>query len=159
MDEKEAKNDSEGMLYELAYILDSGLPEEHLAEQVSHLTMAIEKHGGAIVLSDNPKMRTLAYTIEKSMGGKRAKYNSGYFGWIKFTMIPAEVPALESLVKSTPTIIRHMIIHTVKATAPYVARKPRAEGDKDTNTPKPTEAELDKEVENLIASTSPVASV
>ena len=161
MDEKDNDNDKEPQLYELAYILDPGIAEEHLAEHAGKITGVIEKHKGALVLADNPKLRGLAYSIERATGGKRQKFNQGYFGWVKFTVSPTAVPMIEKEVKAMTEVIRDMLIHTVKSVAPYVPRKPRAtesvEGDKPLE--KPTEAELDKEVDELIASTVPTANV
>src|SRR3989338_9142659 len=148
----------EPMLYELAYILDPGIAEERLAEHAGKITGVIEKHKGALVLADNPKLRGLAYTIERATGGKRQKYNQGYFGWIKFTATSSAVVEIEREIKQRTEVIRHMLIHTVKSVAAYVPRRPadapRADtGDKPVE--KLTEAELDKEVDDLIASTGP----
>ena len=142
-------------LYELAYILEPGVPEDKLPEYAGKITGLIEKHGGSIVLADNPKIRTLAYTIERATGGKRQKFNQGYFGWLKFNNTPDKIEQLENDVKGWSEVIRHMIIHTVKSVSTFVPRRrpdtPRGtEGE--TSMPKPTEAELEKEVEQLIAS-------
>ena len=151
----------EPKLYELAYILDPGIAEEHLAEHAGKVTGIIEKHGGTIVLVDNPKIRGLAYTIERATGGKRQKYNQGYFGWVKFTAVPGSIPEVEKEVKGMTEVIRHILIRTVKSVATYVPRRPAdavsAKGGSASGG-KPTEAELDKEVDELIASAAPAVA-
>src|SRR3989344_2956190 len=151
----------EPMLYELAYILDPGIAEERLAEHAGKITGVIEKHKGALVLADNPKLRGLAYTIERATGGKRQKYNQGYFGWVKFTVSPTSIPDIEKEVKGMTEVIRHILIHTFKSVPAYVPRRPadapRADSS-DKPVVKPTEAELDKEVDELIASAAPTAA-
>lgn len=162
MDAEDNKSTSpeagEANLYEVAYILDPMIPEEKLQEHAAKITSAIEEKGGMIVLADNPKLRALAYQIEKAVGGKRAKYKQGYFAWVKCMLTPKSAKALEGELKHVQEVVRSMIIHTVKASSTYVARKPRREGAVSGVGPlapveKPTEAELDKEVDTLLAST------
>lgn len=144
----------EGQLYELAYILDPGLSEERLVEQAGKITRAVEKHGGNVTLADNPKMRQLAYTIERAAGGKRRKFDRGYFGWVKFTASPSTVANIDAEAKLMSEVIRHMLIHTVKSASAFVARRrPSAEALGEAKTEeRPTEAQLDQQVEELIAS-------
>ena len=148
------QEDSEANLYELAYILEPQIAEENLPVETSKIVSAIEGRGGSVTLAENPHLRGLAYTIERSSGGKRSKYHQGHFGWIKFTMVPGEVPALATDLDHVNTIIRKLIIHSTKVNPPsFITRRTMRRSSPEITEHKATEAEIDKEVESLIAST------
>ncbi|HEY9582987.1 MAG TPA: 30S ribosomal protein S6 [Candidatus Paceibacterota bacterium] len=140
-------------LYELAYIVEPQIAEESLPAFVAQITAIIEAVGGVVTLSDNPKLRGLAYTIERSVGGKRQKYNQGHFGWMKFTAESTKIPDISLELGRLVPIIRKMIIHSPKPSRNLSSRRVPRKVASEAGV-KVTEAELDKEVETLIANVS-----
>jgi len=72
--------------YEVGYHLVSTISEDKVGPEIAKLRQAIESRSGSVVAEEWPKKTELAYTISRREGGKRAKYDSSYFGWIRFTM-------------------------------------------------------------------------
>jgi len=140
-------------MYELSFIIDPAIPEEALSEEVAKLTSIITSHGGSVIIADNPRLRNLAYTIEIARGGKRRKYTQGHFGWIKFNSGADKVEQIGVEVDKDSAVIRKLLIHGSIAPLP----SPRRSISRTTTEPeaKISEAEIDKEVEKLIAETTP----
>ena len=144
-------------LYELAYLLDPAIPEEGLGGSVDTLRGILDAKGVKVVVSEMPALRGLAYTISIAEGGKRAKYDRAYFGFMRFDGTTEVADALGSELKKNKEIVRFMLIHAPKGTVP--ARAPRVapgfRGVKNEQLPKekPSEEEIDKQVDELIAST------
>ena len=46
----------------------------------------VSSFGGEIISDEMPKMTGLAYSISKVISNVRSKFNTAYFGWIKFTI-------------------------------------------------------------------------
>ncbi|HEY4493318.1 MAG TPA: 30S ribosomal protein S6 [Candidatus Paceibacterota bacterium] len=153
MDDKDLDNEREKSLYELAYILEPELDEQASQQELARISSVIEKHGGATVLSESPKLRGLAYTIERSGGDKKRKFNQGYFGWMKFNIVGSILPELEKDLAHDSHIIRHLVMHATLASASPIRRVPR-KITPDVPVEKASEAEIDKEVEKLIESTT-----
>ncbi len=142
--------------YEIGYILNPAIAEERLAVEAATLVSVLEKHGASITLSDSPKLRGLTYTIERSLGGKREKFDQGYFGWTKFMADPLKLDGINAELKLNRDIIRHMIIHAnTKVSTRPPRRFPVKKSEAGTEE-KVSEEQIDKEVESLIASTSAV---
>ncbi len=94
----------------------------------------------------------------------RNKYDTGYFGWTKFSMSPEEVLELKKKLDLDPKIIRFLILKTVKENtiatkrfaykdtparrrAPVLAKK---EGEGEEVVPINKE-EVDKEIDAMVA--------
>ncbi|MEK7535633.1 MAG: 30S ribosomal protein S6 [Patescibacteria group bacterium] len=151
-------SDHEPQLYELAFILPPSIPEDAVAVEVTKITSILEGHGASIVISENPRLRGLAYTIERSSGGKREKFDQGYFGWTKFNILAENIPAIKTDLTHINTIIRDLLIHakpgTTSTTARRIPRHISISITPDMPIQKVSEAEIDKEVEKLIESAS-----
>lgn len=95
MSDKEIQNHDEGIrLYELGFNLVSSLPEEELDKEFNNLKQIITKNAKEIVKESDPTLIDLAYTISKNIESKNYKYDTAYFGWVKFN---AEAEALEKI--------------------------------------------------------------
>lgn len=159
MDEKEAK------IYELSYLATPTLSEEELPAKVGGLKEVISNLGGAFISEEYPKLIDLAYTMERVVANKRNKFGQGYFGWFKFEMDPASVLKLKGALDLDESIIRFLIIRTVRentlAPRARMAQNQKAEQRKKAvesengGTKEPiTEAEakeIDKRIDELVA--------
>lgn len=112
--EKQNETTDEVLVYELGYHALSSLSEEQLGAEVSKLKEHIAQAGGTVLAEEAPTMFRLAYTIVRSVGGKREKYDTSYFGWIKFELPFGVVSSLEAELNKRDTILRFLIIKTVR---------------------------------------------
>jgi len=104
----------ERRVYELGYHMVPTLTEEELQKEVEALRNAITELEGTIVSEGEPERMELAYTMIINDGGKNTKYDTSYFGWIKFDMDPAQLAHLQDeVIAFNKNIIRHLLIKTV----------------------------------------------
>lgn len=62
-----------------------------------------------------PHSERLAYTIrKKTVSGSYEKYDTAYFGWIKFEVTSSAVESIKKIVEIHPSVIRMLMISTVK---------------------------------------------
>jgi ribosomal protein S6 len=141
------------MNYELSFIFEPSITEADIPEYVGKLTELLDKSGAKVSYSETPRLRNLAYTIERAQGGKRFKFNQGYFGYLRFESEPASIEEIGKSVNALKFIIRSLLIHAPKKEV-ITPRVPRANKAKEEGVvAKVSEAEIEKEVDNLIAST------
>jgi ribosomal protein S6 len=159
-DENEIKGDAVGRVYELGYLLVSTLSEEEVPAIFGNLKELIASFGGVTISDEMPKMMTLAYAMVKVLANIRNKFNTAYFGWIKFTMDSGKVLELKKKLDLDPNIIRFLILKTVKentiAAKRFVRsdmrRRPKMEKGEENETVVPiNKEEIDKEIDALIA--------
>lgn len=113
-----------------------------------------------IIKSEAPRKMQLAFTIERSVAGKREKYNEAYFGFIKFATEPEKLPMLQEALRAERLVLRSIVISTVReditATRRAVFTSDRLEGQtlkKPASQPEAraevSEEELQKSIEAL----------
>ena len=110
--EKTAERD--GKVYEIGYLLVSSIPEEKVAGQVSAIKDILNKHKAEVVADESATLRPLAYTMVKKIGTVNRRFDSAYFGWIKFEAAPVEVRLIEKEVKEVESLLRLLLIHPVR---------------------------------------------
>ena len=153
---------SERQIYEIGFQIVPSVPEEKLGAQFSELKETIEKNGGSIISEETPKLKQLAYEMRKETAGKYQKYNTAYFGWVKFEVLPEGSLKIGEAFKTNGSTLRHLLIKTVRENTMTVPRIPfyrRTEAPKveDKKDEKPvekaevSEAELDKAIDAAIA--------
>lgn len=156
-DERTNPTDSRVKVYEVGYLLLPTIPEEHLGGEVDSIKSLIEKHEGAFITEDFPKLRPLAYTMKKANAGQNMKFDKAYFGWVKFEMNPGAIPVITRELEKNPNILRSMVINTVRENTMYTQKaifRPttEAQGENKDEEPKEkmSEEEIDKTIENLV---------
>lgn len=141
-------------LYEVGYHLVPTIAEDELNTKLGEIRTAITNMGGSVVSEGMPTRFSLAYTIVKRVGGKRLKYDTSHFGWIRFEALPAGMPALEETLTSLEGMLRFLITAIPKEE--FVA--PRSRSLLKKSPTKESIAEegavsdevLDKEIEKLV---------
>jgi ribosomal protein S6 len=108
-----------------------------------------------------PKKINLAYQMQKTLQNVINKFNSAYFGWVKFSMEPEKVLELKKKLDLDPNIIRLLIIKTVKENTiaakrfvhrDMLRRKPltmKKEGEEEAAPI--NKEEVDKEIDAMVA--------
>lgn len=149
-------------VYEVGYLVSSVVPEEKVAQEAGDVRSVIEKSGSYVISEELPRLRQLAYTIEKSVGGKNERHVSAYFGHIKFEISRDSVTEITKNLDANKAIIRYILLK-VPREIPVVHKpmfrsrveKPKIAdsevGDKEAPAKiTMTEAELDKTIEGLV---------
>jgi len=161
MTEKEGREDADTRVYELGYNIVSSIPEEKLAAEVAAIKDVLEKNGAVVISEDFPKLKHLTYTMTKVIGPKHSKYDTAYFGWVKFEILPESIETVKKTFEKSETILRFLIIKTVRESTLAVIKPPTYHSEpkpipgvtakKDGEIKSPvSEAELDKTIAELI---------
>jgi len=153
-------NNGETPVYELGFHLVPTVLEDGVAAIVEKVRATL---GDAEIINEQfPARMVLAYTIERSVQGKREKYQDAYFGFIKFALVREEVQAFQAKLRAIPEVLRFIVIETVREDMPAPRRaifssrqlegetikKPEAPAEKAAEV---SEEELDKSIDALVS--------
>ena len=112
MSDTEFKEEINERVYELGYLLAPTISEEDLPVSFCNLKELISSLGGVHISDEMAKMIPLAYPMVKVVSNVRNKFNTAYFGWIKFTMDSNKVLELKKHLDLDPNFIRFLILIT-----------------------------------------------
>lgn len=153
--------DLDARVYEVGYLLAPTIPEGEAPVVYNSLKELIASFDGEIISDEMPKMIGLAYAMPKVLQNVRHKFDTAYFGWIKFSMDPEKVLKLKKKLDLDLNFIRFLILKTVKentiATKRFVHRDVahrrlpvmRKKGGSEDAVPINKE-EIDKEIEAMV---------
>jgi ribosomal protein S6 len=157
------KNESIARVYELGYHIVSSVPEEKVPAEVDKIRSIIEKKGGTFIAEDFPKLRQLAYTMVKKIGSANHRFNEAHFGWIKFEIDPIALKDIKSALDSSDSILRYLLIETVRENTYLGQKAPLNIKGKDGAEASPVEAagkvevkqpasveEIDKSIDDMV---------
>jgi ribosomal protein S6 len=165
MEKVEKLEEGGGQVYELGYHIVSTVAEENLPKEVETLKAIVLKDGGSLVSEGEPKLINLAYSMTKSVADIKKKFNTAYFGWIKFETKSELIPTIDKAVKGNPNVLRYLLIKTVRENTLFVPKlNVRAPAKEESPKPKKsvkteekraaskTDLEdIDKSIEELVA--------
>jgi ribosomal protein S6 len=133
-------------VYEVGYLLLPSIPEEKLAEHVATLKKFVADGSGKLISEENPQSRPLAYEMVKSIGTRNEKFNSAYFGWMKFELPAESIAPLQEQLTAHEAVLRFLLIKTTRE-ATYVPRRIEQEvSSEESETPEV----LDKKIDELV---------
>lgn len=89
--------------YEIAYLISPQVAAEDAFGEAGKITGFIQDAKGFIGHIEEPKRKTLAYSIKK--------FREAYFGWTRFSIGSRELSELEKKLSREPNIIRFLIVH------------------------------------------------
>ncbi len=148
-------------VYEVGYLLVPSILEEDVPTMYGNLKELISSLGGVMISDEMPVMINLAYTMQKTVQNVRSKYDTGYFGWIKFYMDADKVLDLKKKLDLDANIIRFLLLKTVKENTiaakrfvhkDIVHKKPTAKKSDENEEVVPiNKEEIDKEIDAMIA--------
>jgi small subunit ribosomal protein S6 len=153
----------EGKVYEVGYIIVPSVSPDHVAKEVDALKAILSKNEAEIVSEEAPKMKQLAYPMLKVTGAIRNKFDTGYFGWIKFSATAEAVLEIKKAIDLSEKVLRHLLITTVAENTLYgaklapvektvaaVSASPSAIGEKEVEKLEINQEELDKSIDKLV---------
>jgi ribosomal protein S6 len=170
IEKKEQKNQAvtdESQVYELGFHIIPTVPEENLAGEVSGIKDPIEKLKGSFISEEFPRNIALAYTMDKTIAGKKQRFNNAYFGWVKFRLDPGHLKEIKESADANENILRYILIKTVaEDTMTHIRYTPVSPKDEEITDreEKPKEKEipaedteesrqkLDKTIDDLVIS-------
>lgn len=151
--------DTKTQVYELGYLLVPTIPDEGIGAAYTAVKDLVASHEGQFISDDMPRMINLAYPMLKVVANVRNKFNSAYFGWIKFEMDTAKILELKKKLDFDPNIIRFLIIKTVRENTIATKKFTYKDMSKSRNTKKEdgdeavveiNKEELDKEIDAMV---------
>ncbi len=161
MPENETATEANAKVYELGYLLVPTIAPDDVPVNYGNLKELVASFGGEIITDEMPKMTNLAYSMLKVVSNVRNKFNTAYFGWIKFTMSAPKLLELKKALDLDSNIIRFLILKTVKENTIAAKRFVRGETYKrpsfikrsmENETAVPiNKEEIDKEIDALVA--------
>ena len=99
----------EAQLYEIGLLIHPELPEERASEVLGTVRSYIEKSGGVLESTVDPKLRRLGYAVKKN--------TQAYFAALQCVIAPEAVTKVKKEVDGNTNILRHLIL-TWKKEAP-----------------------------------------
>ena len=143
-------------VYEIGFHILPTVAEEKLGDEVSVLRNAIEQGGGSVILEDFPKMRDLAYKMQKYIDTKKVSFTKAYFGWIKFEGESELAQELKKVADEHENILRYLIIKTIRENTLLTKPKERVEREEPSSEktaeekPKMSAKEIDESIDELV---------
>ncbi len=160
-EEKDLKNSSDSRVYEIGYLLVPTIAGEEVPAVYTKLKDLVVSMGGELIADEMPRMINLAYTMLKVTSNVRSKFNTAYFGWVKFEMNPDKINEIKAKLDLDPTIIRFLITKTVKENTIAAKRfvykdgprrkTPMQKKDENEVVAPINKEEVDKEIEAMVA--------
>lgn len=161
-EENEISGGTDARVYELGYLLVPTIKEEDVPATYGNLKELLISLNGEVITDEMPKMISLNYTMQKIVANVRNKFNTAYFGWVKFYMDGDKLLELKNKLDSNPIFIRFLLIKTVKENTIVAKRFIRSDMPyRRTVSPRKNKEsgvaveinkeEIDKEIDALIA--------
>ena len=161
MTSKDSADQADNRIYEVGFHIVPSIPEEKLSSELTAIKDVLEKNGAVFISEEFPKLKPLSYQMTKVLGPKHLKFDTAYFGWVKFEMAPENIDTVKKALELSETILRFLIIKTVRESTLSVIKPayrpaevkpiPGLDIKKDAPVKSPvSDAELDKTIDALV---------
>lgn len=161
---KETAKTDKAAVYEVAFHIVPTVSPEKLPAEHDAIKAILGGVGATVISEEAPKLRPLAYQMVKVVGPNRHKFDTAYFGWIKFEAAPEAIADINKAMDASDKVIRHLVVKTVRENtlhgerimaAERSAAEAKAGADKaaaeKAAAPKPSTAEeTDKAIDKLV---------
>ncbi|MEA4910846.1 30S ribosomal protein S6 [bioreactor metagenome] len=114
MNENETVMLDEKEVYEISFIFDGRLEEGKAVEKLEALKKDIASLEGSFISEETPYMRELSYEMVRVVNNVNVKFAQGYFGWVKFELLPKDLEEINKKLKLDEEVIRFLIVKTTK---------------------------------------------
>jgi ribosomal protein S6 len=161
---QQIESEMDNTVYEVGFLLLPTIAEDKIVEEFASIKKVIESHKSSFISEDRPKMISLAYSMIKKEGGRNIKYDTAYFGWIKFETTSDMIGEIKKKLDELDNVLRFMIVKTVrentiskkavsstsKSTMPFMSAKPPVVKEEKSAKESISKGEIDEEIENLV---------
>lgn len=113
MSKKETKTTENAQLYELGFHINPTLAEEGANAVFSKIKEVIINNNGEVVKEGALKLFKLCYTIVKKIEGVNTRFNTAYFGWVKFNAESSDIESIKKAMDSNVSVVRFIFVKTV----------------------------------------------
>ncbi|MDA8596982.1 30S ribosomal protein S6 [Candidatus Pacebacteria bacterium] len=100
--------------YELAFHVLPTVAEGEVNNVYDAIKSAITDANGEIFDEEAPERFELAYEIVQNVEGKNRKFNSTYFGWVRFRVLSEEIAAITANIDGQAEVLRHLLLKLTK---------------------------------------------
>jgi len=111
-----------GTVYEVGFHIVPAVSPEKLPAEVDAIKALLDGNKATIISEEFPKLRNLAYTMVKVLGPARHKYDTAYFGWIKFEAAPEAALEIKKAMDANEKVLRYLLIKTARENTLYGAK-------------------------------------
>ena len=112
-------DEQELVAYELAFHVLPTVAEGEVPTVVDAIKALLTKHAATLDSEEAAQRIELAYPVEKYLEGRHRKFTSAYFGWIRFSVTPAELHLITESLDTTKEILRYLVVKLNKAEAAH----------------------------------------
>jgi len=109
-----AELENESFAYELSFHVLPTVAEGEVPAVFDKVKTAITKAGGEIFDEEVPERFDLAYEIVKYLEGKNRKFQSAYFGWVRFKCESNKIANLVAEMDADNNILRHLLLRLTR---------------------------------------------
>lgn len=128
-----------GTVYEVGYHIVPAVSPEKLPAEVDAIKAVLSGNKAVTISEEAPKLRNLAYQMVKAIGPARHKYDTAYFGWIKFEAAPEAALEIKKAMDANEKVLRYLLIKTARENTLYgdkvLPQEKAAETPKDAVAP------------------------
>ncbi len=105
-----AADQKDQVSYELAFHVLPTVTEGEVVDVFNSIKAVVATHGGEVSVEEAPQRFELAYPVVKHTEGKNRSYKSAYFGWVRFSALPSNAPAILAEIEARADILRALLI-------------------------------------------------
>jgi len=100
--------------YELAFHILPTVAEGEVSGVFESIKALITTNGGELKDEEAPERFELAYEVVKHIDTKNRKFNSAYFGWVRFVSEAVAIEAINEGMDENTNLLRHMVLKLTK---------------------------------------------
>lgn len=149
---------NENRVYEISYILVPTITEEAAAEKINSLKQSIASEGASFISEEAPYMRDLSYEMLRVIKNVNNRFDTGYFGWVKFELDPSKLTKVEKAFKLDEDVIRYLAVKADRDINIYTKRIIEKVLEDNVNIDTTTEVTAEVNPEEVITKEAEVAS-
>ena len=101
---------TEAKVYEICYILTPNFDNNTVLDKVETIKQSVASIGASFISEESPFLRDISYQMIRVVKNINKRFNTGYYGWIKVSIEPNNVKALDNILKDDQDIIRYIVV-------------------------------------------------
>lgn len=148
--------------YEFSYILAPSIPADEVDSKLAAIRAMIEKHEGAFLGEEAPRLKPIAYEIRKSVANKIVRYTQGYMGSLYFSAPSIALPEITAALTGNDLVVRYLVVEFQEMKEQAVRESQQGEEVAEapavetlaTATSEDANQKIDAEIDSLIAANS-----